>query len=1426
MSRRLELTPIRTEAGLTLDPEPLRSGSVLPVHLLPGRLRIIQGPGTITFTLNGIPRWIIDERRFAGSPKLKLTVGATETRIVLEGARLPGTLLPADFSCVVGKPGPLGTPGTFTFTFGGFHAQVFIERWLAGVEPMQSTVTVSGEVCPLGATSHLQLSGTAVARFRPNWSMSLSGPAIAAISGLSAGPDLTTASFRIKLLSPTDPTISAHPDTLRTLLSLAADTETWDLPLAATTLPIGELSASPGLFQTIEIEAGEDVTGIASRQLLATSSSDSGLTLAVAGDLKDLDGKPFALTLSRPTYAIAFDSSADRSVGDETLLLSGFAPTPAWLVVEGFALLVGNPNGVPGFQLETLSGQVTSFRCSPALISAAAPITAGAESNIVAAPSEMFDVLLSFVTEPAATPGWGVIAGPAIAGRPRLSLPDFRVSLLRREDLLALDYLFYNLALEAGGGSPPQLVRKDPTQPSFLVARFNAPQNIAEQAYFEASPDTTPAHPAPPPGTDPQHLDPEVPGSSSAFPLVAQSRAAGPSRLAFALPPGTDSLPYTVAGLLDWVSLDQSIVPVAHIPDPNQPDVPEPLPVLPRPAIREPSSTETAIEAPWRLFLSPNYAGTWAHSADPVTLSARTELWHTRLAVRKQNGDGAPVADETIPRRVRAVWSPDYSPGAIPPHPGPPFDATSGSAPFRMSLDPDDRDQIVRLSSDLTLRHRARIRIPYDPVSISADKLFLSSLGAWLDVFGNWPDPLPIGNHAIFSVEQWQHRAAMGRDNYVRVVYAGYLLPFGHAASLVKVTERKLQSVNGGATTAYLRQRFFVVVREPEKSFSALSESEQRKLPFRSVRITTLVTPDVSPRLDDFGRYAFFPTSGPNTFLFHLIGTDWEGQASEFTAPLYFVERGGDNPAAVLAFNSSGVGTRNLSGQKVAFAPSGKPGDTTFHASTLAFSAQLSSNFDSPFFAQMEAADIVVPSIQQLTGGPGEMPVEYYAPYVASGMNAGEVFLAKSGAPLSVGFNGKQSGGVATPNLTVSGLSRLHGTVSGATPDNVAAGTYKASDIFGDPGAKLFGVVSLSDLIGDLANLVSTAPTLTTDRSIPNQIKTTLAFTPTVQPNFSAFGGFIDLTFNDTAHLDKAFNLEATIITPLTGGSPQVTIHGELNNFTLSLAKVIGITINQIAFNAPAGQKLTVSASMPPNDDNGPLQFLGDLSFLNALQKFIPSDGFEDPPSLDVTADGITAGYTLPIPSIGVGIFSVENISLAAQLTLPFFTPAPIRFRFAFSEREHPFLISVSLLGGGGFFGITVGPDGVEILEASLEFGANVSISIVVASGNVHIMAGVYLKFDMVSNSSQLTGYLRAGGSLDVLGLISASVEFYLGFTYYFGPPCKIAGEATITIEVHVLFFSASVSASLRREFGDPVISFADLIGPGDWDYYCDSFAA
>ena len=1809
MAGRLHLSALRSGFSFAAAATP-----PLPnAPTTPPQLGVVQGKGTVTFTLNGVPRWLIDITRFAGTPSLTLVPGQGEvqSRLTLDGARLPGTDLPADFVVVIGKTGPLGTSADFTFTFGGFHGQVILEHWLAGSAVLQSAVTLNGEICALGASSELAFTASGEARFAPDWLMEIVGTDLATISGL--GSPIPSSQLTVQLLAPTDPSISQHPEPKRTLLKMPAGGHIWSLTPEVTSLPIGTLSAVPGLFAAIAIEAGEGPGGKTARELVASSSNATGLTLAVAGGFTDQNGHPFRLSLASPSYGIAFDTSPDHSEGDQTVVAAGFS-TPGWLVVDGFALLLGDSPASSGFECDALNQNVTSLRCELALIGAAAPLSAASGQTVAAQPLELIDVTLPFVTAPGTAPGWGIVAGPEITGQRRFSLPDFGVSVLRRDDLLALDFQFFNLALEGGGGNPAQLVPKNSSEPAFLVAQFNSPQNIAEQAYLEDSPNTSPAHTPPPPGTDPQSLSLETPDA----PGAVQTRAAGPSRLAFQLPSGTTALPYSLDSLLDWVALQQSVVAVAAVPDSNQAEpnpevdndltalagavapaantalvgywgtdnsvhvnfigadkhvhelvivaganwvdndltalagavapaantalvgfwgtdasvhvnfigtdahvhelyivpganwvdndltalagavppaagsalvgfwgtddsvhanfigtdnhihelyiapgrnwvdndltalagavppaagsalvgfwgtdasvhvnfigtddhvhelyivpganwvdndltalagavapaastplvgfrgtdasvhvnfigtdnhihelyiapganwvdndltavagavapaanttldgfwgthnsqhinfigtdnhvhelfigpatngidndltalagavapaattalvgfwrgdgsvhvdfigadnhvhdlytapgagwiVPQPKAPAQTPQIQQSAATETAIEAPWRLFLSPNYSGAWAHSATPVTLSNRTELWHTRLAVRTLQGDGLTV-DETIPRRVRAVWSPDYTKGAIPDHPSPPF-GTDPAAPFRMSLDPDDRDQIVRLSSDFTMS------VPtgeaYVPISIPADKLYLSTLGAWIEVFGNWPeqDQLPPEHNQLpssFSVLQWQHRAALGRDNYVRVVYAGFLLPFGNDASLVKVTERKLQSINGGPTTAYLRQKFFVIVRQPTMSYSSLTDAQQRNLPYHFITITTLVTPDVVPQVDDTGRYAFFPTSGqninPNTFFFHIVGTDWEGNTSEFTAPLYFVERGGDFTKAVQAYNSSGAGTRPLLGQKIAFAQPNNPSDTSLHTTTLTFSAQPPApppTAPSPFFPSMDAADVVVPAIQQVSGGSGEMPIQFFADYLNNGMGKGEVFAQKTGTPQSVGFNGKQSGGVATPNLTVSGLSRKFGTVSsgaaGSPVDptklaNINNGTFDPSDIFKDLDAKLFGVVSLADLLDDVAGLTNPnqLPGLKTER-LPDQIKTTLSFTPLVKKTYSAPSppfpaDFITLAFKDDP--SQALALNATIVMPLTGGDPQVSIHGELNNFTLSLAKVVGITINQIAFDAPAGQKLSVTASMPPTDDDGPIQFLGDLSFLNELRKYIPSDGFEDPPSLDVTSDGITAGFSLPIPSIGVGVFSLENINLSAALTLPFFTPEPIRFRFAFCEREHPFNITVSFLGGGGFFGITVGPDGVEILEASIEVGANVSIDVVVASGNVHVMAGVYLKYDMTGSppSSQLTGYLRAGGSLDVLGLISASVEFYLGFTYFFGPPCSIAGEATITIEVHVLFFSASVSATLHREFGDPTISFAQLIGPTDWDDYCDAFAA
>ena len=105
--------------------------------------------------------------------------------------------------------------------------------------------------------------------------------------------------------------------------------------------------------------------------------------------------------------------------------------------------------------------------------------------------------------------------------------------------------------------------------------------------------------------------------------------------------------------------------------------------------------------------------------------------------------------------------------------------------------------------------------------------------------------------------------------------------------------------------------------------------------------------------------------------------------------------------------------------------------------------------------------------------------------------------------------------------------------------------------------------------------------------------------------------------------------------------------------------------------------------------------------------------------------------------------------------------------RFNFAERQNPFNLTVSLFGGGGFFAITIGSGGVQELEASLEFGAQISIDLGVASGGVYIKGGFYFCWmDSPTHLVQFEGYVELGGHLNILGLIVVSLVFHLGLTY------------------------------------------------------------
>jgi hypothetical protein len=303
--------------------------------------------------------------------------------------------------------------------------------------------------------------------------------------------------------------------------------------------------------------------------------------------------------------------------------------------------------------------------------------------------------------------------------------------------------------------------------------------------------------------------------------------------------------------------------------------------------------------------------------------------------------------------------------------------------------------------------------------------------------------------------------------------------------------------------------------------------------------------------------------------------------------------------------------------------------------------------------------------------------------------------------------------------------------------------------------------------------------------------------------------------------------------------TPNISVVCGLKHFDLVLiapASFLELNFEKIEFRVDSASKMDVDVLF-----NG-IKFVGPLSFVETLRDLIPLDGFSDPPFLDISPKGIDAGFSVALPSINIGILALSNLSLGAGFTVPFIGQ-PLSVRFNFCTREQPFHLTVYMFGGGGFFGVTIDPSGVQILEASFEFGAAISIDLGVASGGVSVMAGLY--FRMEKDAASLTGYFRLAGHVDVLGIITASLELYLELRFEFESG-KCVGKASLTIEISVFIFSGSVTVTCERKFagsnGDPNLrqmlgltpdvplaqELAAISGPGveyAWREHCEAFA-
>ena len=1081
--------------------------------------------------------------------------------------------------------------------------------------------------------------------------------------------------------------------------------------------------------------------------------------------------------------------------------------------------------------------------------------------------------------------------------------------LRRAVDQLVLSLDFWNLVPDFTT-TPIALRQVDPNAVANYLSVGFPGQNIAEEVFFRAGSPTV--------AQSGDHSTAGIPLHPSAPPV--DQRLAGTSRLVFVipsaavLPSSSDPLTFSLNTLLDWMFYDLSVVPNA------QPAIPPSESALAIGKPVKPSATQTAIEMPFRLLLSPYSTDThkegFVNAIQPVQHEGRTELWHTRLSVKKPEVLFY-VFDETDRknRTVRAVWATDPTFKKDLKHTGPFVDDVD----FRGPLEYQDRYDIVRLSSDFSLTFRGLLspNPPFVPAPATVDRLMLSSLGGWLESDAHWDLPLAEGGYNS-SLLQWRHRAAQGRDNYVRVVRKGFLFPYGHRASLVTISEREFSHIDDNGSKdvgAYIRQRVFIIVTQPVKDYFTDDDHDpyvphqNRKFPFTTLELITKVTPDLAPEQNYIGAYAshkelaFEPQlSATDPFLFHFRGTDWAGAQIDFRSPVVwvdFTEAFGVSDSddghinEIIHTWETAQNPVDLHSQRVNMAPPtdpDTPGDTQVVAQSFVIGAEepiasatyfdLQSADQPRFYPVLDTITLKMPEVASASGNNVSPPTLEYEPgaYLPGGFpaTAGGVFLslpASDPSPKGVNFSSDKAGGSVTPNLKINGLSRHLGPVSGNIPD-LSDGHFHPEDVFRDVDARMLGGIKLQDILGNVKfGDASNNPDDPNAQALsvtsielhnPHRIVTTFDWHPVIESSTSdnpLVGSIFEILAPDgtaedgtTPISDDSFDLHGVIVTyPEDSSKSTSTIVGQIRDFAINLfgnndTYFMQIPFNSLTFRAEKGKKTDVDV------DVGDVAFEGALSFVQDLASLLSFDGS----GLTVTTEGsaIQVLLTLAVPSIGVGVFSLENLAISVGCAIPY-DGSPVRFTFDFCSRENPFQLMVMMFGGGGFVGLQIGIDGVELLEFSFEFGAGISIDIGIASGSIELMGGVYFSVTTEHQPApqadieelDFTAYIKASGGISALGIVSISVELYLALTYEGPNPQLLAGDATLTVSVHVLFFGGSISISVHKEFenstpaanpqlrtganhalarpfDDPVDnSFGGVMTADDWVQYCQSIA-
>lgn len=523
-------------------------------------------------------------------------------------------------------------------------------------------------------------------------------------------------------------------------------------------------------------------------------------------------------------------------------------------------------------------------------------------------------------------------------------------------------------------------------------------------------------------------------------------------------------------------------------------------------------------------------------------------------------------------------------------------------------------------------------------------------------------------------------------------------------------------------------------------------------------------------------------------------------------------------------------------GDEIAAVTAGTQTAAAYAAWVLAAAAEARSVGAHRFHAVVEQVEGIVPSMKAMYAN---YPVEKFVhlpEYIDKGIHdvadgifakvvrdAGGMDVARLkeiiGGPAAAVRNG-----LATPKTLIQGLSNQLGAVAAADLAHLKKLADPLAADLGDakalaemiPDARLFGVLPLKSLVAALArgelpsiNLVKT----------PEELTHTWKWTLPIKAEPVAFPPFV--TFAKSAKADGKLALHIRVLTTTKLPKPQQALAGEKPVGLVQLDAYLGLwdsqadrpdppAANTAAFEVTILQMIVlkfrqvrVEADYQVGESPKPrvtpeiaaVDFVGPLLFVKKFQEALGNlgGGFK----VALTPRFIELSYAFLLPPISFGAFSLRNILLKAGLMLPL-GDEPLRFSFGLSSFAVPFELTVMCFGGRGFLRVEIDTKGNRDLEGALEFGGSLAFDVGVASGGLYVMAGVYFK--ITKDQTDLAGYLRAGGTLDVLGLLHATVEFLLMVTWRKTKDgSELYGTATLTVSIEMLFFSLDVHVTMEK---------------------------